>query len=72
MAPEPDFDQFIADIVLHMAHSRRIPLKLAERVVRRLVGGARAEYRELGMPFGDDDAGFWRWILERPERPLMA
>jgi hypothetical protein len=61
-------DDRIARLAAHLAYSRNIPRKTAERTVRKLVDETWAEERELGAPFGDDDAGLARWIVERAQR----
>ncbi len=67
-----DLDELMDALAIHLAHSRNLSIEAAERIVRRLVDEAWAEYQELGAPLGDDDAGLARWILERPKRPPTA
>jgi hypothetical protein len=67
-----NLDDLIAELAAHLALSRGLTYRAAERTVRKLVDEAWTEYRELGAPLGDDDAGLARWIVERPTRPPAA
>jgi len=61
-----DLELLIAEMARHQAHHHQCSLAEATRQIRTLVAEAREEYRVAGVPYGDDDHGFCRWLLARP------
>jgi hypothetical protein len=68
----PHFDDLIAELAAHLAHTRGMPLDLAERAVRKLVDEAWVEYQAAGAPLGDDDAALVLWIVRQGKWPPPA
>jgi hypothetical protein len=60
---------FIAALTEHIAHARGWSRAEATAWVQRHVEQARAEYRALGAPLGDTEAGFLAWLLPRHRPP---
>jgi hypothetical protein len=61
-----DLELLIAAMARHQAHNHQCSFAVATRQIRDLVAEARAEYRAAGVPYGDDERGFCRWLLARP------
>ena len=61
-----DLEILIAEMARHQAHHHHCSLAEATRQIRTLVAEAREEYRAAGVPYGDHDRGFCRWLLARP------
>jgi hypothetical protein len=58
-------DQFITHLAIHLAHTTDLPRDQAEAFIADLVDRARAKYVAAGAAYGDDAAGFLRWLRER-------
>ena len=61
-----DLELLITEMARHQAHRHHCSLAAATRQISTLVAEAREEYRAAGVPYGDDDRGFCRWLLARP------
>ena len=61
-----DLDRLIEAMAHHQTHHHQCSLAVATRQIRALVDRAREEYRAAGVPYGDDDHGFCRWLLAKP------
>jgi hypothetical protein len=61
-----DLELLIAEMARHQAHQHQCSLAEATRQIRALVAAAREEYRARGAPYGDDDHGFFHWLLAKP------
>jgi hypothetical protein len=61
-----DLELLISAMAHHQAHRHQCSLATATRQIRGLVAEAREEYRAAGAPYGDDERGFYRWLLARP------
>lgn len=61
--------EYAAELAAHIAHERGWTLAEATRWVAHRLDEARKEYRELGAPLGDTDAGFVAWLQPRHQPP---
>jgi hypothetical protein len=66
---ENSLAEFSAALAKHIAHERGWSIEDATRWVERHLAEARKEYRELGVPLGDTDAGFLAWLQPRKQPP---
>jgi hypothetical protein len=61
--------EFVAALAAHVAQERGWTLEQATRWVDHHIAEARKEYRTLGAPLGDTDAGFLAWLAPRLQPP---
>jgi len=62
-------DEFAAQLAMHVAHVRGWSLEDATRWVNVRIAEAHEEYRAMGAPLGDTDAGFIAWLAPRHQPP---
>jgi hypothetical protein len=62
-------NEFAAAMAMHVAHERGWTLEDATVWVLARLSEAREEYRALGAPLGDTDAGFIAWLAPRHQPP---
>jgi len=65
----PTLAEFAAALAEHVAHDRGWTVEDATRWVERHLDEARKEYREIGAPLGDTEAGFIAWLAPRHQPP---
>jgi hypothetical protein len=63
---DDDLELLITAMARHQAHYHQCSLAVATRQLRDLVAAARMEYRAVGLPYGDNDYGFCRWLFSSP------
>ena len=61
--------EFIDQMAAYVAHERGWTLEQATRWVAHRLVEARNEYRAIGAPLGDTDAGFLAWLQPRHQPP---
>ena len=61
--------EFIVQLAGHVAHERNWTLAQATQWVAHHLDEARKEYREIGAPLGDTEAGFIAWLAPRHQPP---
>lgn len=59
----------IADMAAMYAKAQGVALPVAVAAVKRELAVARAYYRAIDTPYGDDDRGFVRWLTRQPPTP---
>jgi hypothetical protein len=61
--------EFTVQLAEHIAHERGWTVEQATRWVEHHLDEARIEYRKIGAPPGDTDAGFLAWLQPRHQPP---
>ncbi len=61
--------EFSVQLAEHIAHDRGWTLAQATQWVEHHLAEARKEYREIGAPLGDTEAGFLAWLQPRKQPP---
>ena len=61
--------ELLGRMAVHIAQERGWTIAEAKQYVKRQAAVAREEHRQAGAPYGDDDAGFVRWLMT-PRRPV--
>jgi hypothetical protein len=67
----PILEEFAAQLAEHIARRRGWTIGEAAIWVAVRLTEARKEYRELGSPLGDSDAGFVAWLQPRKQPPAV-
>ena len=59
----------IADMAAMYARSHEVAIPVAVAAIKRELAQARAHYRLIDTPYGDDDHGFVLWLTRLPTTP---
>lgn len=61
---DPHLLELLASMAVDLTERYGWPRERAADVVRDYATKARQHYRAEGAPFGDDEAGLYRWLTE--------
>ena len=61
---DPHLLELLAGMAVELTERYGWPQERATEVVRDYAAKARQHYRAEGAPFGDDEAGLYRWLTE--------
>jgi hypothetical protein len=61
---DPSLLELLVGMAVELIERYGWPHERASEVVRDYAAKARQHYRAEGAPFGDDEAGLYRWLTE--------
>jgi hypothetical protein len=67
-----DCDRLMVVLTVQLLRGPRLPLDGTVEATRLFLNRLRAHYTDAGQPYGDDEPGFQRWLLDLWPAPPMA
>jgi hypothetical protein len=67
-----DCDQLLVVLTVQLLRGQRKPLDGTVDQIGYYLDRLRVHYESAGAPYGDDDRGFQRWLLDHWPSPPMA
>jgi hypothetical protein len=67
-----DYNRLLLMLAVHLLHSSRRPLDGTVEQLEAVLHQLRARYVAAETPYGDDEPGFQRWLLDCWPSPPMA
>jgi hypothetical protein len=67
-----DCDQLLVMLTVQLLRGPRTPFDGTGEQIASMLHQLRAHYVDAGTPYGDDEQGFQRWLLDWWPAPMAA